>query len=111
MATTQVPSTRRPQPGHDTLRRRLERSRDECEAELRQSADVDPDHAADPVHETYRANVDLLLYDTERALRRLEDGTYGRCLGCGDMIPQARLELVPQAACCVACAQHPARRR
>lgn len=37
------------------------------------------------------------------ALARLAAGTYGRCAGCGQAIPEARLEAVPEATHCVAC--------
>jgi DnaK suppressor protein len=35
------------------------------------------------------------------ALARIEDGTYGRCVDCGRPIPDARLEVRPEAARCV----------
>jgi DnaK suppressor protein len=35
------------------------------------------------------------------ALKRLDDGTYGRCVDCGKQIPAARLEVRPEAARCV----------
>lgn len=43
--------------------------------------------------------------DGEEALRRLDDGTYGICQACGQPIPQARLEVLPEARRCVACPQ------
>jgi DnaK suppressor protein len=39
------------------------------------------------------------------ALRRLEDGTYGKCEGCGQEIPFERLEARPTARLCVNCKQ------
>jgi DnaK suppressor protein len=36
------------------------------------------------------------------ALQRIEDGTYGTCVDCGQQIPDARLEVRPEAARCVA---------
>ncbi len=36
------------------------------------------------------------------ALGRLDDGTYGRCVDCGQPIEQARLEFRPEAARCLA---------
>jgi RNA polymerase-binding transcription factor len=44
-----------------------------------------------------------LLADIEEALRRLQDGTYGRCLTCGQPIPERRLEAIPWAVRDVAC--------
>lgn len=39
-----------------------------------------------------------------RAVRRVEDGTYGTCLECGTTIVAARLEVLPEADACLACA-------
>ncbi|AEA22743.1 TraR/DksA family transcriptional regulator [Pseudonocardia benzenivorans] len=49
------------------------------------------------------------LEAVERAERRLADGTYGRCARCGGPIPPERLDALPAAETCVACAS--ARRR
>lgn len=38
------------------------------------------------------------------ALHRLDSGTYGTCLTCGDPIAPARLEALPYAVQCIACA-------
>lgn len=40
----------------------------------------------------------------EAALRRLEEGEYGWCAGCGEAIAPGRLELDPVSALCAACA-------
>lgn len=47
-----------------------------------------------------------LIAETEEALRRLDEGTYGACQRCGDPIPAARLEIVPHARYCVTCQEH-----
>lgn len=44
------------------------------------------------------------LAEVDRALAKLEDGSYGRCDGCGAAIPAARLEARPATARCIACA-------
>ena len=44
------------------------------------------------------------------ARRRLADATYGVCEGCGAEIPEGRLEILPFAALCVACAERVERR-
>jgi DnaK suppressor protein len=36
------------------------------------------------------------------ALARLDAGTYGICVDCGQVIPDARLEVRPEAARCIA---------
>lgn len=38
------------------------------------------------------------------ALRRIEDGTYGACNGCGGPIPFQRLQIFPETRACQACA-------
>jgi DnaK suppressor protein len=41
--------------------------------------------------------------EIDRALAKIDDGTYGICEHCGQPIPEARLEALPYAALCVAC--------
>jgi RNA polymerase-binding protein DksA len=45
------------------------------------------------------------LHAVDAALRRIEEGTYGRCERCGREIPFERLEARPTATLCVADAQ------
>jgi DnaK suppressor protein len=56
------------------------------------------------------------LARTERALAKLDDGTYGTCDACGDPIARARLEAIPDGVLCLTCAaaerrERPPRRR
>jgi DnaK suppressor protein len=44
------------------------------------------------------------LARTERALAKLDAGTYGICDVCGEPINPARLEAMPDSVLCVACA-------
>jgi DnaK suppressor protein len=41
--------------------------------------------------------------EIDRALAKIQAGTYGLCEQCGQPIPDARLQALPQAALCVAC--------
>ena len=41
------------------------------------------------------------LDDVERALGRLDDGSYGQCETCGSPIGDARLEVMPAARFCI----------
>jgi DnaK suppressor protein len=43
------------------------------------------------------------LTEVEGALQAMDDGTYGRCLTCGQEIEFARLEARPYARRCVVC--------
>lgn len=42
--------------------------------------------------------------EVERALAKIDDGTYGQCDACGAPIPEGRLEIHPWAVLCVPCA-------
>lgn len=60
-----------------------------------------------------RETTDLLVHlldqnreQVERALQRLRDGAYGICEGCGQRIPEARLQYQPAATRCVECQSH-----
>lgn len=44
------------------------------------------------------------LAEVERALAKIDEGSYGRCDVCGGEIPAGRLEVHPWAVRCVACA-------
>src|ERR671913_316588 len=41
------------------------------------------------------------LDEVERALRKLDDGTYGRCETCGEPIAEPRLEAMPATRYCI----------
>lgn len=49
--------------------------------------------------------------EIDRALARLDEGTYGVCVPAGRPISLERLEAIPWAETCVECAQRVARRR
>jgi RNA polymerase-binding transcription factor DksA len=41
------------------------------------------------------------LREVERALRKFDDGTYGKCETCGEEIAEARLEAMPATRYCI----------
>ena len=45
----------------------------------------------------------IRLEEIQAALDRLDDGSYGSCLGCGLEIPQPRLDVLPAARMCREC--------
>lgn len=45
------------------------------------------------------------LQQTDAALRRIDEGSYGECLHCGEAIALKRLQANPTATLCLACAQ------
>ncbi|MFE7037379.1 TraR/DksA family transcriptional regulator, partial [Streptomyces sp. NPDC057621] len=56
------------------------------------------------------ANAREMLEQTERALERLDAGTYGLCENCGNAIGKARMQAFPRATLCVECKQKQERR-
>jgi DnaK suppressor protein len=49
-------------------------------------------------------SLEASLARTERALAKLDDGTYGLCDSCGRPIPGRRLQAMPESTLCVDCA-------
>ncbi|HEU0317557.1 MAG TPA: TraR/DksA C4-type zinc finger protein, partial [Solirubrobacteraceae bacterium] len=49
-------------------------------------------------------SLERALIRTERALAKLEEGTYGACDRCGQPIARARLAALPDGVLCLACA-------
>ncbi|MFD8811403.1 TraR/DksA family transcriptional regulator [Streptomyces sp. NPDC059627] len=56
------------------------------------------------------ANAREMLEQTERALAKLDAGTYGLCENCGNPIGKARMQAFPRATLCVECKQKQERR-
>jgi DnaK suppressor protein len=48
----------------------------------------------------------LFSWKIKHALRRIEEGTYGTCEGCGEEIPMARLKARPDTNYCIDCKTH-----
>jgi RNA polymerase-binding protein DksA len=70
-----------------------------------------PSHPADSDSEGVDAeiavsqNEEQLLEDVEQALERIEQATFGVCTTCGAQIAKDRLDALPCAATCIACAR------
>lgn len=45
------------------------------------------------------------LANIDQALERIENGSYGSCLVCGESIAKARIKAIPFASCCINCAE------
>jgi DnaK suppressor protein len=46
-----------------------------------------------------------LLAEVDRALQKMDEGTYGTCDNCQQIIDPARMEALPQAILCLNCRQ------
>ncbi len=65
--------------------------------------DVAVDFLETQQEQSILVNQQALLTEVEDALKRIEDGTYGKCANCGRPIPEKRLEAIPWAARDVKC--------
>jgi RNA polymerase-binding protein DksA len=85
---------------------------------IRDSAAGSGDDQADSGAKTFGREHEQALADrvaealdqTERAIARVDQGTYGNCESCGKPIGVARLEAYPRATLCVVCKQRQERR-
>jgi DnaK suppressor protein len=75
---------------------------DEPLAVGQQAADLGAETAAREVDLSLLEQVRSELDDVDRALERLDDGTYGRCEACGGPIGGQRLAALPAARYCLA---------
>ena len=77
-------------------------ARDSGEAEVRDSTDdaTSSQGTSEALEEDAFAS--QTLTQVRDALKRIEDGTYGKCIACGRQIEAARLEAVPWAEYCLA---------
>jgi len=107
-----------PQDSYQALRERLQNQRAEIlnmyKQDLRagqESADDGTEDIVDRANNAYNRELMFSLSDNERAtllqienaLRRMDEGTYGRCSNCGQVINILRLEAVPWARFCIDC--------
>ncbi len=68
-------------------------------------------HMADMASDSYDRELSLniagevqeIVYEIDDALKRMEEGSFGKCISCGKKIPQKRLNAVPYAKYCIQC--------
>lgn len=68
-------------------------------------------HLADTATQTVEREIgntleehdERLLESIDAALKRIDDGTYGKCVNCDAPIPEERLEAMPWATLCIDC--------
>lgn len=90
----------------------------EMDALIRESGEGAGDDQADAGTKTFEREHEMslvinardMVLQTERALERIDDKTYGRCEECGNAIGKARLQVFPRATLCMLCKQKEERR-
>ncbi len=96
----------------------IDKAESEIADRLRDAVGDAGDDQADAGAKTFEREQELalthnareLLAQSERALARIDDGSYGTCESCGEPIGKARLQAFPRATLCVACKQREERR-
>ncbi|MEU8807977.1 TraR/DksA C4-type zinc finger protein [Streptomyces violaceoruber] len=102
----------------DRLRTEIDTSERSLQGMMRDSGDGAGDDEADTGSKNITREHELalaatareVLSQTERALDRLDAGTYGLCENCGNPIGKARMQAFPRATLCVECKQKQERR-
>jgi DnaK suppressor protein len=100
------------------LRADIERAESDIASRLGDAVGDAGDDQADVGAKTFEREHELalthnareLLTQNDRALARIDAGTYGTCESCGEPIGKARLQAFPRATLCVTCKQREERR-
>lgn len=79
--------------------------------EVEETSPTNDNHLAETATATLGREIDYtlgensgqVLADIDSALGRIDDGTYGTCVSCGQEIPLQRLEAYPAASLCIDC--------
>ena len=85
----------------EEMARLEDEARDSGEAEVRDSVDdaTSSQSTSEALEED--AVVSQTLIQVRDALKRIKDGTYGKCVACGRQIEAGRLDAVPWAEYCL----------
>lgn len=91
----------------------LEDERDQLRAQLAEHTNVTYDEnfadsgavaAEQGENRALVSQLEETLEDVERAIAKLDEGSYGRCEQCGQPIGEPRLEAMPATRYCISCA-------
>lgn len=100
------------------LREELEEAEEDLDYLMRHSGEGSGDDQADAGSATWEREHELslannaraLLEQTEHALERIDQGSYGICEHCGNPIGKMRLQAFPRATLCMPCKKKQERR-
>ena len=82
---------------------------EDAESTLREGHSADFEEYAteaegDEVLESLEGSAVAEISQINAALARIEDGSYGECVTCGEQVGEKRLEAVPHTPQCIGCA-------
>jgi len=81
------------------------------DVQVNENVSYAPVHLADVAGAAVDADVEVLhtersiLDEINAALRRIDEGTFGKCRECGDAVSEERLTAIPFTPLCAACAK------
>jgi DnaK suppressor protein len=104
----------------DSIKRKLIRKMNELLEELESTgdddiSDIESENVIGDIVDRANSVYEMQIYDklTEKertnlqeiseALKRIEEGVYGRCVVCGKAIEEKRLVAIPEAKMCITC--------
>ncbi|MEI6627418.1 MAG: TraR/DksA family transcriptional regulator [bacterium] len=80
---------------------------DEFDADLPDYGDSEEDNATEVADYVNNLSLEKELHtditNVEKALEKVESGTYGKCESCGQEIDPARLNIRPESIYCIEC--------
>ena len=102
----------------ERLRADLAKVESEMDSLIQDSGEGAGDDQADAGNKTFEREHEMsllinardMVIQTERAIERIDNKTYGVCEVCGSQIGKARLEVFPRATLCMSCKQKEERR-
>lgn len=102
----------------ERLRADLTKVESEMDSLIQDSGEGAGDDQADAGNKTFEREHEMsllinardMVIQTERAIERIDNKTYGVCEVCGSQIGKARLEVFPRATLCMSCKQKEERR-
>ena len=84
------------------LKQQLLDQLDEVSAEIGAHSDPATLHNSE-IESAIVSSGDALIGKIKLALKQIEEGTYGKCTGCGGNIPVERLRAKPSVSLCTSC--------
>jgi DnaK suppressor protein len=102
----------------DRLRNDLAKVESEMDSLINDGGEGAGDDQADAGNKTFEREHEMsllinardMVIQTERAIERIDNKSYGLCEVCGNQIGKARLEVFPRATLCMSCKQKEERR-
>ena len=107
IATATQDTTRAAAADPEPFRVALQAQRVECVRRFELAVAESSTSVPDAVAVSRAASLRRTVEEIDAALARIETGSFGACMRCGQAIPLPRLEVRPFAATCVACAGSP----